>query len=134
MTDFQQMCADLEKFIEDAYNEGITAQRSEELAGSFLHANLAVGRELTKADLDARMRKAGTKAVRAAAYLDIVQKADKKPTEAQIEALLNTNGLVSKEQEEYDKAEVRKAELERLYSTYEHAHVFYRGVAKGRFD
>jgi len=120
----KELCQQLESEIQQSYEEGVTLEQAEKLAGKFLKAQMQVSAELTKADLDSRMRKSGVKAVRAAIYLDIVSKGDKKPTEA----------TVSSEQDSYDRAEVTKAELERYYDIFVNAHIFYRGVAKGNFQ
>ena len=120
--------------IESAYTEGVTLDDAEKLAGKFLAAQLRISSELKKADLDSRMRKSGVKAIRAAVYLNIIQTSEKKPTEAQIEHTINIDGLVSKEHSALDIAEVDKAELERVFDVLANAHIFFRGLAKGRFE
>lgn len=128
---FKERCAELESIIQNAYTEGITLDEAERLAGNFLHATMQVSSELTKADLDARTRKSGVKGVRAAIYLDTVQSAEKKPTEAQISALIDTNPVVAGEQSALDTAEVLKAELERYYDIFNQAHVYFRQMSRG---
>lgn len=130
---FQERVKELETIIQNSYTEGVTLEEAEKLAANFLHAALQVSSELSKADLNARTRKSGVKAVRAAIYLDTVQNSEKKPTEAQITALIDTNAIVAGEQSSLDSADVLKAELERLYDTFNNAHIYYRGVAKGSF-
>lgn len=129
----KQMCAELEKEIESAYTAGVTMEEAERLAAKFLHAQLLISSELSKVDLDARMRKSGTKAVRAAVYLSIVSQAEKKPTENQIGSIIDTDEAVKKEQDAYDRAEVDKAQLERYYDIFLNGHIYMRGVAKGSF-
>lgn len=124
----------LETKIKNSYEQGVTLEQAERLASEFLHAQLAVSAELTKADLDSRMRKSGVKAVRSAIYLNIVSSADKKPTESHIESTLNTDKLVIDEQEALDKAEVTRDELKRYYDIFLNAHIFFRGIAKGKFE
>ena len=124
----------LEAKIVESYEQGVTVEAAERLAAEFLHAQLTVSDELKKRDLDARMKKSGVKAIRAALYLETVKSADKKPTEAAIEATLNSNELVIGEQRLLDEAEVDKAELERYYDVFSNAHIFYRGISKGRFE
>lgn len=131
---FKELCKQLEAKIQQSYEQGTTMEEAEKLAGEFLSAQMAVSEELKAKDLDSRMRKSGLKAVRASAYLEIVQKADKKPTETQIDSMINTDSLVSQEQDGYDKAEVEKEALERYYNIFREAHIFYRGVSKGRFE
>lgn len=131
---FYNFCQDLENKIQSTYEDGVTTEQSEKLAAEFLAAMMKTSAELQKSDLDARMKKSGVKAVRAAAYLDIVQKNDKKPTETQIASMLDTDDLVSNEQDSLDKAEVLRDDLRRYYDIFNNAHVFYRGVAKGNFN
>ncbi len=131
---FQELCKQLETKIQNSYEQGVTLEDAERLAGEFLYAQLQVSTELKKADLDSRLRKSGVKAVRSAIYLDIVQKADKKPTETQIESMINADKIVQDEQEAFDRAEVDRNELERYYQIFQNAHIHYRGVSKGRFE
>lgn len=125
---------ELEAKIKKSYETGVTVEAAERLAAEFLHAQLTISDLLKKTDLDARMKKSGVKAIRAALYLETVKGLDKRPTEATIEATLNSNELVIGEQRLLDEAEVDKAELERYYDVFSNAHIFYRGVSKGRFE
>lgn len=124
----------LEAKIQETYEQGVTLEQAERLAAEFLAAQIQVSDALKKADLDSRMKKSGVKAIRAALYLDTAQTSEKKPTEAAIEATLNSNELVIGEQRLLDEAEVSKSELERYYDIFSNAHIYYRGVSKGRFD
>ena len=131
----KKLLKELEAKIQESYEQGVTIEAAERLAGEFLHAQIVVSDELKKRDLDARMKKSGVKAIRAALYLETVKAADgKKPTEAAIEATLNSNELIIGEQRLLDEAEVDKAELERYYDVFANAHIFYRGISKGRFE
>lgn len=131
---FTEKLKALEKKIIDTYESGVTLEEAEKLAAEFLHAQLSVSSELSKADLDARMKKSGNKAIRSTAYLEIVSAADKKPTEAQIAAFIETDKTVTVQQDLLDRAEVLLAELERYYSIFQNAHIYYRGIAKGKFE
>lgn len=131
---FTQFCEQLEAKIQSSYTEGVTLEVAEKLAAEFLHAGMVVSAELKKADLSARMRKSGVKAVRAAFYLETCSKLDKKPTENALDHMLSIDTMVQKEQDELDAAEVLKSELERYYNIFQNAHIFYRGVAKGNFN
>lgn len=124
----------LENDIIKAYEEGVTLDEAERLAAKFLAAQLQVSELLKKADLDSRMRKSGVKSIRAAVYLSIVQNSEKKPTESHIEHSMNLDELVTKEQEAFDTAETQKAELERVFDIFSNAHIYFRGLAKGRFE
>ncbi len=134
MTNFETLCKGLEEKIQAAYTEGLTIADAEKLAGEFLGAMLAVSVELKAADLSSRMHKAGVKAVRAGVYLKTIQGVDKKPTEAAIAALVDTNEVVQSEQDAYDTAEVDKDNLERYYNIFREAHVWARGISRGKFD
>jgi hypothetical protein len=131
---FSEMCKQLETSIESSYNEGVTMEEAEKLAAKFLSAQLMVSKELTKADLDSRMRKSGLKAIRAAVYMDEATKGEKKPTEAMLSMLLDQNEIVSGEQKSLDEAEVSREELTRYYNIFQNAHIYYRGIAKGNFN
>lgn len=130
---FKTLCKALEQKIQDSYTNGTSLEEAEKLAAEFLYAQMITSGELTKADLDARMKKTGVKTIRSAIYLDIVQKGDKRPTEAHIAALVDSNDLVANEQTSFDTAEVSRNELERYYDIFVNAHIYYRGVAKGSF-
>ncbi len=132
--DFKEFCKSLEEKIKATYTDGVSLEQAEKLAGEFLYAQLVVSGELKKADLDSRMRKTGVKAIRAAIYTDAATKSEKKPTEAALEAMINVNDLVQGEQSEFDKAEVERDDLSRYYSVFREAHIYFRGIAKGKFD
>lgn len=134
MSNFETLCKSLEAKIQAAYTEGTTINEAEKLAGEFLFAMMQVSSELKDADLNARMRKTGVKAVKAALYLSEVQKSEKKPTEAMLAAMVDANAVVQDEQNGYDKAEVDSADLERYYNIFREAHIYFRGIAKGKFD
>lgn len=133
MNSFKTLCEQLESEIEASYTSGISMEQAEKLAGRFLGAQLKVSVELKKADLDSRMRKTGVKAVRAAIYMDAASKGDKKPTEAALAAIVDTNEVVQSEQNSLDEAEVSRDDLRRYYDIFGNAHIFFRGVAKGQF-
>jgi hypothetical protein len=131
---FKQLCDQLEAKIQNSYEEGVTLETAERLAAEFLYAQMQVSNQLKAADLNARMQKSGVKAIRAAIYLDIIQKNEKKPTEAQITATIDTDKIVAGEQQNLDLAEVEKAELERYYDIFVNGHIYFRGIAKGKFE
>lgn len=134
MSNFKEFCKNLEEKIINSYSAGTSLEEAEKLAGEFLYAQIIVSTELKKADLNSRMRKSGLKAVKAAVYTDIVAKSEKKPTESAMDHSINMNEMVSKEQDELDKSEVDTDELERYYNIFREGHIYYRGLAKGRFD
>ena len=131
---FKEYCQELEEVIAASYKRGTNATDAESFAAQFLQAQIKVSQELTSADLDARMRKSGVKAVRAAIYLDAATKDPKKPTEAMLSALVDTNEVVQGEQNELDKAEVHRDEMERYYNIFREAHLYYRALSKERHN
>lgn len=124
----------LEKIIEEAYEGGVTMEQAERHAARFLAAQIGLSEQLLTADLDARMRKTGLKAVKAAVYLENATKGEKKPSDVLLQAVVDTDGAVSGEQEDFDRAEASKDNLERLYGICREAHVYFRGIAKGSFN
>lgn len=127
------MCESLETKIQTSYEEGVTLESAERLAAEFLHAQIKISSELKNADLDSRMRKSGVKAVRAAIYLETRSKADGKPTEASIAAIIDTDKIVMDEQRSLDEAEVNRDNLERYYDIFQNAHIYFRAIARGKF-
>lgn len=125
---------ELEAVLISSYQSGVTMAEAERLAGRFLHAQMLISSSLRDKDLDSRMRKAGVKAMRSGIYTEVCSKADKKPTEATIDALINTDDTVLSAQREFDTCEVERDELERYYNIFREAHVYFRGIAKGRFE
>jgi hypothetical protein len=132
--EFKEFCEKLETKIQKTYEQGVGLEEAERLAGEFLSAMIRISRELETQDLDSRMRKSGLKAVRGAAYLDIVSKGEKKPTESHISALIDTDKLVNDEQTGLDRAEASRDNLERYYNIFQNAHLHFRAIAKGRFE
>ncbi len=130
----KQVLKDLEDIIIATYESGTTLDEAEKLAARFLHAQMQVSTALQEIDLTARMAKSGVKAVRAAVYLSEVQKAEKKPSDVLLGATVDSDELVTSEQNRLDTAEVERDALERYYSIFQNAHIYYRGIAKGRFE
>lgn len=125
---------ELEKDIKDAYEQGVTLEQAERLAAKFLAAQITVGEELANADLDARMKKSGVKAIKAAVYLDNATKGDRKPSDVLLAAIVDSDSTVHKVQEKLDEAEVQRNSLENYLSIFREAHIYFRGIAKGRFE
>lgn len=134
MSKLADLIEQLEAKIQLAYLEGVTVTEAEKLAAEFLYAQLQISSELAKKDLDARMKKTGVKAIKAATYMNAASAGEKKPTEAMLAATVDQNTIVQKEQDKLDDAEVTKAELERVYDVFLNAHIYFRGVAKGNFN
>jgi hypothetical protein len=86
--------SELEKDIQNAYEGNVTIEEAERLAAKFLGAQMQVAAKLMKADLDARMKKSGLKAVKGTRYLEEAAKGEKKPSDVLIGAVLDTDKLV----------------------------------------
>jgi hypothetical protein len=131
---FIKLCEELTVQIQTSYETGITVEEAEKLAGKFLYAQIQVAEELRKADLDARMKKSGTKAIKASVYLEAATKTDKKPSDVMLGAMVDTNELVLGEQQKLDEAEVLKASLDNYMSIFQNAHIHFRTISKGGFS
>lgn len=125
---------ELAQIIQSAYESSVTLQEAEKYAALFLHAQIQVAEELRSSDLDARMRKNGLKAVRSAVRMEEVRKHEKKPTEGALEDAVNTNEIVEGEQRRFDEAEVNRDLLQNYYNIYKDAHIYFRGVSRGKFE
>jgi hypothetical protein len=130
---FKELCKELEDQILEAYESGVTMETAERLAARFLYAQLKVSEELKIRSLDAKMRKSGLKAIKAAIRLEIVNKSDKKPTVADLDAMIDSDEIVTGEQNALDLAEVDTEELERIFGVFSNGHVFMRTVSKGSY-
>lgn len=133
MSNFKQLCEQLEAKIQSSYEEGVTMEVAEKLASEFLYAQLQVSSELRKADLDSRMKKSGVKAIKAAVLLNEIKAHDKKPSDSVLQAMVDSDELVIGEQKAFDEAETNRDELQRYYDVFNNSHIHFRGIAKGSF-
>lgn len=134
MEKLQTYLNSLELEIQKAHEFSPTLDEAEKLAALFLGAQIKIGTELSGFDLDARMRKSGVKAIKAAVYLQEATRQEKKPTEAMLTALIDMDKTVAEAQDAFDTAEVFKNKLENWLSVCKDAHIFFRGLARGRFE
>lgn len=134
ISEFALLCEELTQALKDSYQQGVSLEDAEKLAGKFLYAEILVSDELRKADLNSRVRKQGVKALRAALYMEEAKKTDKKPSDTWIEAAVNMNELTSSEQNGLDEAEIERDRLQSYFNIFKEGHIFMRGIAKGRFD
>lgn len=125
---------DLAQDIQNAYEQSVTMEDAEKLATKFLSAQINLVAKLQESDLDARMKKQGTKAIRGQVYLDRASKGDKKPTEATLASMIETNDLVKAEQQQFDVAENKSDYLKNLLSVCKEAHIHFRTIARGQFN
>lgn len=129
-----QLCDDLTNDLKNAYEQSTTMQDAEKLAAKFLHAQMIIARELTLVDLSARMKKAGSKSIRGAVYMEHATKGDKKPSDVFIQAEVDQDQRVKLNQGEQDSAEVEAEALQNYLNIFREAHVYYRGIAKGTYS
>ncbi len=127
---FEELKLDIEK----AYEEGVTLEHAERLAAKCLSIQIQLSAQLSNADLDSRMKKSGLKAIKAVVYMKAATSGDKKPTEAMLTAIIDSDELVLGEQNRFDEAEVLRNQLENAYDICKEAHIYFRGIAKGRFE
>ena len=125
---------ELENDIKSAYEGNVTVEDAEKLAAKFLGAMFRLSSQLAAADLDSRMRKTGVKAIRAAIYLEEATRNEKKPSDTLLSAIVDKSKLVQDEQNLFDTTEVERDNLERYYNIFKEAHLYFRALAKGRFE
>lgn len=128
--ELRAFCEEITSDIKNSYEMSITIPEAERLAGKFLYAMLVLSESVRQADLNSRMRKSGVKAIRAAIYLEAVQKSDKKPSDVLLEQMINSNPIVASQQEGFDTADVNKDFLQNVYNVSKEAHVHFRTIAK----
>lgn len=128
------LCEELTNEIKNSYEDSVSIEQAEKLAARFLHAQLIISGELSKKDLDSRMKKSGVKVIRAAIYLEEAKKTEKKPSDVMLEALVNSNDLVHSEQSRLDEAEVSRDELHNYLNIFKECHIYFRAIGRGRFE
>ena len=127
---FDDYVESLTSKIKKAYEESVTTQEAENLAGEFLYAMLQVSKELSSKDLDARMRKTGLKAIKAGVYMEAATKTEKKPSDTLLEHLVAQSDIVREIQNGFDTAEVEKDALQNTFNIFKEAHLYFRGISK----
>lgn len=129
-----ELCEKLAEKIKSAYESGITTSEAERLAGEFLHAQMLLTQELQDADLNARMRKTGLKAIRASIYMREATKTDKKPSDVMLVAQVDMDETVKEQQNDFDQVEGHREAIQNYFNIFKEAHVFFRGVSRGRYE
>jgi hypothetical protein len=124
----------LEKDVQRAYDESITLEEAERLAAKVLTVQLKIARELAVMDLNSRMRKNGLKAKRAEAYMAECNKSEKKPAEGYLDNVITLDAGVKEAQANFDETDSRKESLAIYLGIFKDAHIYFRGIAKGRFE
>lgn len=132
-----ELFIECEEAIKEAYTSGVSMEEAEKLAAKFWHATYLAAQELRNADLDARMKKAGFKAIRSGSYVDEATKdrgTEKKPTVDMLDALVTRHPKVKEAQELMDHAEVEREALSNYLTIFREGHIYFRGIAKGNFN
>lgn len=127
------LCESLTLKIKSSYESGVGLEEAERLAGEFLYAQMQISDSLKVSDLDARMKKTGVKAIKAAAYMTEATKGDKKPSDTFIQAVVDQDKNVIGSQDLLDSAESERDHLQNYMNIFKEAHIHFRGIAKGRF-
>lgn len=130
----QAICDELTKGIELSYSETPTINEAEKLASKFLHAEILLAQEFRLADLDARMKKSGLKAIKSAVYMEHATAQDKKPSDTFLQNVVDSSALVVRAQNDLDSAEVNVEYVKNYISIFKEAHIHFRGISKGRFE
>lgn len=128
--EFGELAADVQR----AYEEGTPIEEAERLAAKFLGAQMKVAEELAAVDLDSRMKKNGLKATKSAVYMAAATAGEKKPSEGFLENTVNLDSGVAQAQERFDTADARKEALTIYLGIFKDAHIYFRGIAKGRYE
>lgn len=126
----QDLCEELTQDIQKAYEETVSVPEAEKLAAKFLKAQLIIAAELCVLNLDARMKKSGTKAVKGAVYMEAATKEAKKPSDVMLEHMINMNELVASQQESFDEAECEVEALQNYLNIFKESHVYFRLLSK----
>ncbi len=130
----KKMLEEITVEITQCYEQGVTIPQAERLATKLLSCMLMLTEALKSASLDSRMKKAGSKAVRAAVFLSEVGRHDKKPSDSMLENVVAVDEQVRDEQLKFDEAEVEYQALENYMSICREAHIHFRSIAKGKFE
>jgi hypothetical protein len=120
--------------IQKASEEGVTMEHAERVAATSLFVIYALSERLTLLDKERRMRKRGLKAIKSAVRTEEVKRHDKKPTESQLEDVINLSPIVASEEEAFDNSDINADELERQFGIAKESHLFFRSVSKGTFN
>lgn len=130
----EQELAECRRIITEAYESAVMMSDAELHAARFLGMQMLVADELAKADLDSRMRKNGVKALKAAIWFDAATKDEKKPSDKQLDATVDKDPKVQDEQRAYDGADARREALYNWLGILKDGHIFFRGIAKGKYE
>ena len=125
---------ELAAVIQTAYDEGVSMEHAERLAARCLGVQLKIAEQLSVSDLDGRMKKNGLKTMKANAYMKNATATEKKPTESMLDAMVTQDKDVANSAELYERADAKTASLTIYLGIFKDAHIYFRGIAKGRFE
>lgn len=120
--------------IQTAYDEGVSLEHAERLAAKCLGVQLKIAEQLAASDLDSRMKKSGLKAIKSAVYMKAATASDKKPSDTLLENVVNLDNQVATSQDLYDSADARKESLTLFFGIFREAHIYFRGISRGRYE
>jgi uncharacterized protein (DUF1778 family) len=124
----------LEQKIISSYTDGVTLDDAEKLAAEFLDAQIQVSQELKRVSLESRLLKSVVKEERAKVLYKAATESEKKPSDSILQALVDSNLNVLEQQNAFDKAEEETKELDRMFSIFRDAHIYYRGISRAKFE
>lgn len=127
-------CEALKRILDKAYQEPTLMGDAEMLAARFLSAQMLIADELRKVDLDSRMKKNGVKALKAATWYAAATADEKKPSDKLLDSVVDKDSLVQAEQDKYDRADAYRENLQTYLGIFKDAHIYFRGIAKGRYE
>lgn len=130
MMDYESLISD----IQHAAEEGVTMEEAEKIAAKALFVMNSLGEMRANSDRERRMRKKGLKAICSTVRLEEIQKHEKKPTEGALDDAVNLHKDAQHNQDLYDDSEVTLNEMDYKFDIAKEAHIYFRGVAKGRFE
>ncbi len=123
-----------EENIKEAYEHGVAPPHAIKMAARFLHAQIKAGEVFKDADLDARMKKAGLKAIKASVYLGEAGKSEKKPSDVMLSALVDQHEKVRAAQKDLDTAEVYRDEIQNYLNVFREGHIYFRKIGGDTFN
>ena len=129
--------SEFDSLIENAYKAHVTLPEAERLASKFLYFMNIIANELKNVGLDAAMRKNGLDDIHNALRIDLRSKykgGNGGTSEPTIEAMIETDQTYRDHRTSLNITKNEKDFLESKFKTAETSHIFFRGIAKGKYD
>lgn len=121
----------LEEKIKNSYEVSLDLSEAEKLASEFLYAHMVLTREYQRVSLDARMRKAGLKSIKASVYLAEAGQGEKKRSDVLLNALVDVSAIVATSQEAFDTSETTAELIQGWINVVQQGHIHFRQMSKG---